>query len=57
MHWRDASGNEHFTRVDTVLYGCGSQSNTETVEMLHNCCSWFVVTGDAKEPRQVKQAA
>lgn len=56
VRYRDARGEERFVPADTVIYACGNRSNLETVESLRGCCPWFVVTGDAKQPRQVKQA-
>ena len=38
------------------MYCCGSRSNDDIVESLKDCCDRFVVTGDSKRARTVKEA-
>ena len=52
----DKDGNEQFAEADYVYYCCGNRSNDEIVKSLEGVTPWFVVTGDAKQARTVKQA-
>ena len=52
----DQDGNEQFAEADYVYYCCGNRSNDEIVKSLEGVTPWFVVTGDAKQARTVKQA-
>ena len=52
----DKDGKEHFAEADYVYYCCGNRSNDDTVKSLEGVTPWFVVTGDAKRARTVKQA-
>lgn len=52
----DQDGKEQFDEADLVLYCCGSRSNDDIVNELSGCCDRFVVTGDGKKARTVKQA-
>jgi 2,4-dienoyl-CoA reductase-like NADH-dependent reductase (Old Yellow Enzyme family)/NADPH-dependent 2,4-dienoyl-CoA reductase/sulfur reductase-like enzyme len=54
--YTDADGNEQFSEADLVLYACGNRSDSDAVEALRGIVPWFVVTGDAKQARMVKQA-
>ena len=56
VKFTDADGKEQFSQADLVLYACGNRANSDVVESLRGCCDWFVVTGDAKQARMVKQA-
>ncbi|MGI5970916.1 MAG: FAD-dependent oxidoreductase [Oscillospiraceae bacterium] len=49
-------GKECFAEADTVIYATGMRSNQEIVEALRGIVPKFVVTGDAKQSRQVSQA-
>ena len=52
----DKDGNEQFDEADLVLYCCGSRSNDEEVKALEGVVPRFVVTGDGKRARTVKEA-
>lgn len=52
----DKDGNEQFAQADIVYYCCGNRSNDDVVKRLEGVTPWFVVTGDAKQARTVKQA-
>ena len=52
----DKDGNEQFAEADYVYYCCGNRSNDDIVKSLEGVTPWFVVTGDAKRARTVKQA-
>jgi pyruvate/2-oxoglutarate dehydrogenase complex dihydrolipoamide dehydrogenase (E3) component len=54
--YTDKDGNEQFAEADLVLYCCGNRSNDAIVESLRGVVPHFVVTGDAKRARTVKQA-
>lgn len=56
VKFTDKDGNEQFAEADLVLYACGNRSNADVVKSLQGVCSWFIVTGDAKQARMVKQA-
>ena len=56
VKYTDRDGNEQFAQADLVLYACGNRPNSDVVESLKGACDWFVVTGDAKQARMVKQA-
>ena len=56
VKYTDKDGSEQFAKADLVLYACGNRANSDVVESLRGCCDWFVVTGDAKQARMVKQA-
>ena len=49
-------GGDCFAPADLVLYACGNRANSAEAESLRGACSWFVVTGDAKQARTVKAA-
>ena len=52
----DKNQNEHFIDADNIIYACGNRSNDEIVKSLENIVPWFIVTGDAKKARTVKEA-
>jgi 2,4-dienoyl-CoA reductase-like NADH-dependent reductase (Old Yellow Enzyme family)/thioredoxin reductase len=52
----DKDGNEQFAEADLVYYCCGNRSNDDIVKSLEGVCPWFIVTGDAKRARTVKEA-
>ena len=52
----DKDGSEQFAEADIVYYCCGNRSNDTVVKSLEGVCPWFVVTGDARQARTVKQA-
>ena len=52
----DKDGKEQFLEADLVLYCCGSRSNDEEVRALEGVVPRFVVTGDGKRARTVKEA-
>ncbi len=52
----DKDGSEQFAQADLVYYCCGNRSNDEIVKSLEGAAPWFVVTGDAKRARTVKEA-
>lgn len=52
----DKEGREQLVEADLVIYACGSRANDDIVNSLKGTASWFVVTGDAKKARTVKQA-
>ncbi|MDD6023893.1 MAG: FAD-dependent oxidoreductase, partial [Oscillospiraceae bacterium] len=52
----DKDGVEQFAEADKVYYCCGNRSNDAVVQSLQGIVPWFVVTGDAKRARTVKEA-
>ncbi|GAU75602.1 NAD(P)/FAD-dependent oxidoreductase [Fusibacter sp. 3D3] len=52
----DAFGNERLEEADVVLFATGSRSNTDIVEKYREISPKFIVTGDARKARTVKQA-
>ena len=46
----------HGAAADLVLYACGSRPNALEAEELQNAVPQFVITGDAKRARTVKEA-
>ena len=56
VRFTDAEGKEQFAEADIVYYCCGNRSNDDVVKSLEGVCPWFVVTGDARQARTVKQA-
>ena len=54
--YTDADGSEHLAPADLVFYCCGNRSNDDIVESLRGSCPTFVVTGDARQARTVKEA-
>ena len=56
VKYTDKDGREQFSPADLVLYACGNRPNSDVVESLKGACDWFIVTGDAKQARMVKQA-
>ena len=57
VFYTDSEGNSHRLEADTVLYACGNRANTQEAAVLREAgIPWFVVTGDAKTARTVKQA-
>jgi len=52
----DRDGNEQFAGADKVIYAAGNIANTDIVKSLEGACPVFVVTGDAKRARTVRQA-
>jgi len=56
VSFTDKDGMEQFVKADLVLYACGNRANADIVSSLEGACQWFVVTGDAKQARMVKQA-
>ena len=56
MKYLDKDGVEQFEQADLVLYCCGSRSNSDEVKALEGVCPHFVVTGDGRQARTVKEA-
>lgn len=56
VKYLDKDGVEQFDPADLVLYCCGSRSNDDEVKALEGVCPHFVVTGDGKRARTVKEA-
>ncbi|MFC0903290.1 FAD-dependent oxidoreductase [Clostridium sp. MT-14] len=56
VKFMDKNQNEHFIDADNIIYACGNRSNDEIVKSLENIVPWFIVTGDAKKARTVKEA-
>jgi thioredoxin reductase len=56
VEFTDQNGETHMTFADIVYYCCGNRANDDIVKSLEGVCPWFVVTGDAKQARTVKQA-
>jgi hypothetical protein len=56
VEFTDSDGATHLTPADIVYYCCGNRSNDDIVKSLEGVCPWFIVTGDAKKARTVKQA-
>ena len=54
--YRDKDGEERFADACLVLYCCGSRSNDDEAKALEGTCPHFVVTGDGKKARTVKEA-
>ena len=54
--YTDRDSGDCFAPADLVLYACGNRANSAEAESLRGACSWFVVTGDAKQARTVKAA-
>ena len=55
--YTDKEGQSHRLEADTILYACGSRANAEEAASLRESgIPWFVITGDAKTARTVKQA-
>jgi thioredoxin reductase len=52
----DGDGVTHLTLADVVYYCCGNRPNGDVVKSLEGVAPWFVVTGDAKQARTVKEA-
>jgi pyruvate/2-oxoglutarate dehydrogenase complex dihydrolipoamide dehydrogenase (E3) component len=52
----DKDGAKQFAPADLVLYCCGNRSNDDVVKNLTGVVPRFVVTGDAKRARTVKEA-
>lgn len=52
----DADGDEQFGKADIVYYCCGNRADEKMVQSLDSDIPWFVVTGDAKRARTVKEA-
>jgi hypothetical protein len=52
----DKDGKEQFAEADYVYYCCGNRSNDAVVKSLEGIVPWFIVTGDAKRARTVKEA-
>ncbi len=56
VRFRDKEGKERYLQADHVIYATGNRANDHIVEELEKSAVWFVVTGDAKRARTVKQA-
>lgn len=55
--YNDSEGKTIRLEADTILYACGNRANATEAEALRKSgIPWFVVTGDAKTARTVKQA-
>ncbi len=52
----DSKGSAQFAAADSVIYACGNRANDDAVKRLEGSCLQFVVTGDGKRARTVKQA-
>lgn len=52
----DADGKEQFADADIVYYCCGNRADENMVKSLDDSMPWFVITGDAKKARTVKEA-
>lgn len=56
VSFTDSGGTSQLMAADLVLYACGNRGNADVVRALEGVCPWFIVTGDAKQARMVKQA-
>jgi len=56
VKFTDKEGAEQLMEADVILYACGNRADSDIVKSLEGACQWFVVTGDAKQARMVKQA-
>ena len=57
VFYTDSEGKEHRLEADTILYACGSRANArEAASLRESGVPWFVITGDARSARTVKQA-
>jgi hypothetical protein len=56
VEFTDQNGETHLTPADIVYYCCGNRSNDDVVKNLTGVVPRFVVTGDAKRARTVKEA-
>jgi 2,4-dienoyl-CoA reductase-like NADH-dependent reductase (Old Yellow Enzyme family)/thioredoxin reductase len=56
VEFTDKDGVIHFAPANIVYYCCGNRSNDDVVKSLEGATPWFVVTGDAKQARTVKEA-
>lgn len=56
VKYLDKDGVEQFEQADLVLYCCGSRANSDEVKALEGVCPHFVVTGDGRQARTVKEA-
>lgn len=54
--YKDADGSIKTADANLIYYCCGNRPNTDIVESLKGVCPKFIVTGDAKQARMVKQA-
>ena len=54
--YTDKDGSEQFAEADLVFYCCGNRANSDVADSLKDTCDNFIVTGDAKQARTVKQA-
>ena len=52
----DKEGNQQQVPADLVLYCCGSRPNTDIVTKLEGVSPRFIVVGDARQARTVKEA-
>lgn len=52
----DEDFEERFAAADTVLYATGNFANKGIAENLKGECPWFVVVGDGRQARTVKEA-
>ena len=52
----DKDGKEQYDKADVVMYCCGSRPNDDIVNNFSGVCDRFVVTGDSKIARTVKEA-
>ena len=57
VKYRHKDGTERFADACLVLYCCGSRTNDGEAKALEGVCPHFVVTGDGKRARTVKEAA
>ena len=56
VSFTDKNGTEQFAEADKVLYACGSRPFDAAVKALEGSCPVFIVTGDARKARTVKEA-
>lgn len=56
VQYTDQDGHKQFVEADFVLYACGNRPNDDIIPELDKNCPWFIVIGDAKQARTVKQA-
>jgi len=56
VKYMDKDGSERFIEADFIMYACGNRPNSDIVKSVEDGCQCFVVTGDAKKARMVKQA-
>lgn len=56
VNFTDRDGKACFVRAGSVIYATGNRPNDSLVNSLRGIVPWFVVTGDARKARTVKEA-